>query len=94
MKRLIAFFMALLLFVSINGEVTFACDENQSNTYVTQILFGDAAFSRSTDDKVEMLMNALYLCSEQADNQGQEKIDFLKTKKVSGIPAGECFRSG
>lgn len=87
MKRLIAFFMALLLFVSINGEVTFACDENQSNTYVTQILFGDAAFSRSTDDKVEMLMNALYLCSEQADNQGQEKIDFLKTKKVSGIPA-------
>ena len=85
MKRLTAFLMALLLCILVCGKEVYACDENQSNTYVTQIVFGDAAYSRSADEKVEMLMKALYLCSEQADNQGQEKIDFLKSKKVSGI---------
>ena len=87
MKRLTAFLMALLLCVSVCVREVYACDENQSNTYVAQIVFGDAAFGRSADEKVEMLMNALYLCSEQADNRGQEKIDFLKRKKVSGISA-------
>ena len=34
-----------------------------------------------------MLFNALYLCSEQTGGQGQDKIDYLKTHRVSGIPA-------
>lgn len=85
MKRLAAFFLAVLFF--FNSCVTaFACDENQTNTYVTQILFGDNAFSHSSDEKLIMLMDALYLCSEQADGSGQEKLDYLKSRKVSGLP--------
>ena len=85
-KRLCAFIMAMVLLLSLSSTA-FACDESQTNTYVTQILFGDSASSKSSDDNVKMLMNALYICSEQADNLGQDKIDFLKKKKVSGIPA-------
>ena len=87
MKRMAAFFITILVFISLNGKVAFACDESQTNIYVTQILFGDAAFSKTTDENVKMLMYALYLCSEQADNQGQEKIDYLKSKRVSEIPS-------
>ena len=83
-KRLSAFFMIIILLFSLS-ITTFACDESQTNSYVAQILFGDSALSKSSDDKVKMLMDALYLCSEQADNHGQDKIDFLKRKKVSGI---------
>lgn len=31
-------------------------------------------------------MAAVYLCCEQSDNQGQDKIDYLKKNKVSGVP--------
>lgn len=84
-KRLVSFVMIVVLLVSMSSTA-FACDEDQTNTYVTQILFGENALSRSSDDKVKMLMAALYLCSEQSDSLGQEKIVYLKTKKVSGIP--------
>ena len=86
MRRLTALVLAALLSISFCCQTAVACDENQTNTYITQILFGDAAFSKSTDKNVKMLMDALYLCSEQADNQGQTKIDYLKSKKVSGVP--------
>lgn len=63
-----------------------ACDENQNNTYVTQILFGDNASVKESDEKVKMLLDALYLCSEQSDNLGQEKLDYLKKRKVRNVP--------
>ena len=85
LKRTSAFIIAIVLLFSFSSTV-FACDENQTNTYVTQILFGDSALGKSSDDNVKMLMNALYLCSEQKNDFGQEKIDFLKGKKVPGIP--------
>lgn len=85
-KRITAFILAIVLLFSLSSTV-FACDEKQTNTYVTQILFGDNALSKENDEKVKMLMSALYLCSEQSDNQGQDKINYLKGKKVSGIPA-------
>jgi len=78
--------MVIVLLFSL-GSTSYACDENQSNDYVTQILFGDRAVARASDDKTRMLMAALYLCSEQADNQGQDKVDYLKQKKVAGVPA-------
>lgn len=84
-KRLSAFIMAIVLLVSF-GSTAVACNESQTNVYVRQILFGDSAFARESDENVKMLMSALYLCSEQYDNLGQDKIDFLKQKKVSGIP--------
>lgn len=85
MKRLSAFILAIVLLIS-SSSTALACDENQTNTYVTQILFGDSALSKASDENVKMLMSALYLCSEQSDNLGQDKIDYLKRKKVSGIP--------
>ena len=85
-KRIVAFILTIVLLFSLSSTV-FACDENQTNTYVTQILFGDSALSKANDQNVEMLLSALYLCSEQYDNLGQDKIDSLKAMKVSGVPS-------
>ena len=85
-KRRSTIILAIVLLFSISSTV-FACDEKQTNTYVTQIIFGNNAFSKTNDENVKMLMSALYLCSEQSDNQGQDKIDCLKKGKVPGVPA-------
>ena len=66
---------------------SFACNESQTNTYVTQILFGDSALSMAENENAKMLTSALYLCSEQSDNQGQDKRKLLKEKKVPGVPS-------
>ena len=71
-KRIVSFILTIVLLFSLSSTV-FACDENQTNTYVTQILFGDSALSKANDQNVEMLLSALYLCSEQYDNQGQDQ---------------------
>ena len=83
-------FFALSLTVALliyNSTIVYACDENQTNNYVTEILFGDEAASYKSNENTKLLLNALYLCSEQSDNLGQEKIDFLKLKKVGGVPS-------
>ncbi|WP_024865685.1 DNA/RNA non-specific endonuclease [Butyrivibrio sp. FCS014] len=85
MRRFWALSLAVILMVVCTSTV-YACDENQCNNHVTEILFGDEAASYNANDKVKMLLNALYLCCEQSDNQGQEKIDFLKLTKVSRVP--------
>ena len=81
MKRLLAFLLLIVLLVT-NTDTVYACDESQSNNRVLEILFGDDALVYSSDDNAKMLLSALYLCCEQSDNQGQDKIDFLKKKKV------------
>ena len=83
MKRLPALVLAVAMLFSLQ-TVGFACNENQTNTYITQILFGDSALSKSDDDNVKLLLNAVYLCCEQADNQGQDKLAYLKSQRVSG----------
>ena len=85
-KRLSAILLIIVLLFSLSSTA-FACNEEQTGTYVTQILFGDNALSRSSDEKVKMLLSAIYLCCEQSDSSGQDKIDYLKLKKVAGIPA-------
>nr|WP_296464787.1 DNA/RNA non-specific endonuclease [uncultured Acetatifactor sp.] len=84
-KRLSALLLAVVLLISLPCTAT-ACNE-QCNTYVTQILFGDSALNYASDDSVKMLLDALYLCSEQSDGLGQDKLDFLKSKKVNKIPS-------
>lgn len=86
MKRYIAFFFAIVLLIT-NSFKVYACDENQSNAHVTEIVFGDDALRYSSDENVKALLNALYLCCEQSDNQGQGKVDYLKVKKVKKLPA-------
>lgn len=85
-KRLFSFALATMLILSF-GMVASACDEQQTETYVLQVLFGYNASTKSSDDNAKLLLNALYVCSEQCDNQGQNKIDALKQKGVPGIPS-------
>lgn len=79
-KRICIVFLTLILLFS-SGNSVLACDETQINTYVTQILFGDTASSKISDEKVEMLLKALSLCSGQSDRNVKENI-----KKVPGNP--------
>ena len=85
-KRLLSLFLACVFALIFCGTVL-ACDEDQTNTYLLQILFGDSSAVHENEDNTKMLLNALYLCSEQSGNDGQEKIDYLKQKKVYGVPS-------
>ena len=85
-KRLIVSLLSLIvLFFGMNCPV-FACNEQQSNAYITQILFGDNYVVKQSDAKMKILLDALYICSEQCDGFGQEKLDYLKISKVSSVP--------
>ena len=90
-KRLTVILLTIALLVSFASSSSFACDEEQTKTYVPQILFGNNALSKSSDEKVQMLMAAVYLCCEQADGQGQDKITYLKSKKVSSVPSRQAI---
>lgn len=85
-KRLLSLFLACV-FALVFCSTVFACDEGQTNTYLLQILFGDSSAVHENKDNTKMLLNALYLCSEQSGNNGQEKIDYLKRKKVYSVPS-------
>lgn len=83
-KRWFPLLVALFVFVSsIN---VYACDEEVTNVYVPQIIFGDNAVKYQSDDKTKMLLYSLYCCNEQTNGQGREKIDYLKRKHVSNVP--------
>ncbi len=86
MKRLIAACLAIALLIS-NSLTVYACDEKQSSNRVAEIVFGYDAVKYSSDENGKMLLTAVYLCSEQADNQGKDKLDYLKKNKVKKIPA-------
>lgn len=84
-KRLWAFSLALSLLLPSSG-VALACDENQSDTYVTQILFGDSALSQESDSNVQLLLDALCLCSEQSGSSGEMQLNMLSSEKVKKVP--------
>ncbi|SFG31053.1 DNA/RNA non-specific endonuclease [Oribacterium sp. WCC10] len=86
MKRYFTVVVAVILLFT-NIITAYACDENQSNIRVREILFGDDALRYSSDENVKLLLDAMYLCCEQADNQGQNKVDQLKLKKVDSVPS-------
>ena len=85
-KRLLSLFLACVFALIFCGTVL-ACDEDQTNTYLLQILFGDSSAVHENEDNTKMLLNALYLCSEQSGNSGQDKIDYLKRMKVNSVPS-------
>lgn len=84
-KRIVAALLVILLLVTF-PITAFACDEEQSNLYVLQILFGENASYYEDDANVSKLLSALYICSEQADKDGQEKLNVLKKAKVGRVP--------
>lgn len=84
-KRICVCVLALALFIS-SSMTAFACDEDQTNVYVIQILFGDDAFAYELDEDVEKLLSALYICSEQSNGSGKEELKVLRNAKVGSIP--------
>lgn len=84
-KRLIAFVLAIVMLLLMDLPV-FACNEKQTETYELQLLFGEEYSSFDSKQEFKMLMSALYLCSEQCDNQGQDKLDFLDRRHVRRLP--------
>lgn len=84
-KRIIAILLVVSLLLCF-PLTALACDEEQSNIYVMQILFGDGASFYENDTDVQKLLDALYICSEQSDKDGQEKLNSLKKAKVGGVP--------
>ena len=55
-KRIGICVLTLALFIS-SSMTAFACDEDQTNVYVMQILFGDDAFAYESDEDVEKLLS-------------------------------------
>ena len=86
MKRLSVWFLVVALMFSLVSPV-FACDEEQTDIYVTQVIFGSQASQYESDENVKMLLDAVYLCSEQHDNLGRDKLTQLKNKKVRSLPS-------
>ena len=79
--------MILTVVMFFNSSLTcFACDNERTNTYVKKILFGDNIYSFENDKKLEQLESALYLCSEQSNKDGQEKLNLLRKAKVGKLP--------
>ena len=84
-KRIVSILLVVAIIFCIPTRV-FACDEEQSNLYVLQILFGDNASYYESNSDVIKLLSALYICSEQANKEGQDKLNILKTAKVGSVP--------
>lgn len=75
--------MVLFLNSSVNA---LACNEEQNNVHVSKILFGDQALNYESDKNVEILLSALYICSEQSNKDGQDKLNTLKNANVRRLP--------
>ena len=84
-KRFIILILTVVLFLS-SSVTGFACDNERTNSYVAKVLFGEAAYNFENDKKLEQLESALYLCSEQYNKSGQEKLNLLKKAKVAKLP--------
>ena len=80
-KRFVSALLAFALVFSFSGSI-YACNEKQTDTYVSKIIFGDNAARHQMDKKTEMLLDALYICSEQSDESGQDKLNNLKDQKI------------
>lgn len=85
-KKIAIFILALVLLCSTTTPA-FACNEQQSNLYVTKILFGENYLRYQNNVETEKILDALYICSMQSNNLGQEKLNQLKKEKVSNIPS-------
>lgn len=85
-RRFIAGLLSLVFLFSFGANV-FACNAEQTDTYVSKILFGNNSAQYISNDKTQMLLDALYICSEQSDKKGQDKLDFLKEQNVWGVPS-------
>ena len=85
-RRIGSFLLVLALLLSFSMTAN-ACDEEQSDAYILKLLFGNDTLRYQNDADVKNLMDALYLCSQQCNKDGQDKIDSLNNARISGIPS-------
>lgn len=86
LKRIIALTSALIIALSFPATA-YGCNEEQTENYVSQILFGDNSSKYASSDKGKALISAMYLCCEQSDGSGENELNYLKAQKVSGLPS-------
>lgn len=90
-RRLLAGLLTLLLLAG--GPVTaLACDEAQSNAYLTELLLGQQKESYESRADMELILDALYLCSMQWGTVGEDRLEKLKKARLSGVPSPESIR--
>ena len=91
-KQIMAVVLSIAILFSDSASV-FACDRKQTETYVSQMLFGDKAEKYKSNEKVQMLMKALYLCSEQYDDDDTKELSVIKgmVPSFDDMPAGCAF---
>ncbi len=85
-NRTIVFLILILgiIFLLPNYLKAEACDELRSKEYVKQLLFGNNAGKYASDDRTKLLFDAIFICCEQKDNDGQSKLDNIIKKGISG----------
>ena len=77
----------LAVFVAFNCTMpVLACNEQQSDVYIMQLLFGDESSRYENDPDVAIILDGLYICSIQSDMNGKDKLNALKRSRVRGIP--------
>lgn len=96
-KSIVALFLAFLLIFSLSCS-SFASnedpekwkDEKSHNRWTQAMVFGNPAFDSYKDEftqqKIKILQDAILLCIDQYNFHYSEKLDFLKSKNISGIP--------
>ena len=85
-KRIFVCLLVASLIISVSATA-FACDEEQTNSYALQVLFGKNTLRYKNDSNTKKLLSALYICSEQSNKDGQSYLNLLKKGKVSGVPS-------
>lgn len=86
MKKKLVVLLTTIAIVFVSSISVMACDEVQTKTYTTQILFNRNKERYKTSNETQMLMAALYLCSEQSGEKGKTELKYLDDEGVHNLP--------
>lgn len=84
-KRILAFLLACVAILSVPVSAAGA-EEPADNSCIAQLLFGDEAYRYEASQDYRLLLDGLYLCSEQAAGSGQDALDRLRDAGVRKLP--------
>ena len=88
-KRIIAIIICIVVLVTSSCQHVTLSQELVSevqNPYLLQMLFGNRASQYKSNEKAQMLLSALFLCCGHYKEEGQDVVNYLKSKGVSRIP--------
>ena len=88
-KRIAAILLVAVTLFAIM-PCAYAYDAQEHDSYLEQVLFGDAEYKASQTgakkEKIQMLEYASYLAIDQYRSDGQTELDYLKSHKVKSLP--------